>query len=188
MTITIRRRLMEHDGGTKFYQLFHFNRTDDRPVSASGGIVRRTHVVTHWGAKSVAKPWPGPRPVNGGQVQHHHNTIAYAEKRAEKARERPGKGRYIDVGGEDVYTYSEWDEFELAVTELMGADEAHMVLVALSLRGPDKRLETARDLTSKPTKVPEEAPASPVKRRPRPPKAEPDTAISSPRPEGWGTW
>jgi len=167
MTFTVKRRLAQHEGGTKFYQVFQFQRGDTR--GDEGSAVRRSCAATHWGAMAVARPWPNPRPVNGGQLQHLPVT-AYSTKWNDKM-----KRGYCAAGAEETSQFHTAAEFETWVTEQLGAEEAHQVFVSMSLRGSDARLDTADDWPGI-NKVSKPAP-----------KAAPDTSTIA-RPEGWGAW
>lgn len=178
MTITVKRRWMEHSTGTKFYQLFHFFRSDTR-LLPHGGLITRTHTLTHWGAMKIAKGSTEPRPVNGGQVQHLEG-VEFAIKTSEKTALRKGERYSVVSDRDEVFTMT--SAFETWLIEQVGAEEAHPIMVALSLRGGDTRLETADDESA--SAWPGLDKHMPAKRTP---KAPAETAPIA-RPDGWGAW
>jgi hypothetical protein len=161
MTFNVHRRLMHHEGGTKFYQLFQIERRDS-DMGRAVGVVRNI-TVTHWGKMSIiAGHGNDPRPVNGGETQQLDGAAVFRTKTNEKAR----KGYMVVHDGANQF--ADADAFERWIIEQFGAEKAHDILVDMSLRGSGAR----------------PAPSDP---KPKAPREDSELAEIT-RPESWGSW
>jgi hypothetical protein len=155
---TVHRTLMHHELGTKFYQAFYIS-DDDRNKAAC---------LTHWGKISIiGDREKKPRPVMGGETQHHVGGSKYGSVIREK--EKRGYSKFAEFSER----FKSRDAFEKWLVEQMGASSAHAIMVNLGLGGVGG------------DPIPEPAAESV-------PSTRDDTETladtTTERPESWGSW
>lgn len=108
--IRVTSNWLEHEGGTKFYQVFQL-------VPETG----RSVTVTHWGKMAVARGEKNVRPVNGGETQVVEGRLLISKTTAKIKR-----GYSVDNSTENSYgDDSPW------FVEHFGAELAHRIEVAM---------------------------------------------------------
>lgn len=137
-TFEVRKLWMDHDGGTKFYQVFRI----------SAQVAWGAPVVTlgHYGKQSVAKGL-GSRPINGGSTKIYPGD-KYREVIGEKNRVRAG-GRYLSTpAGEVTEVFNDEKAFTAYLTKMFMVNDRSDIENELGLHG-------VREIAATPTPAPE---------------------------------
>lgn len=168
---TINQRVyLQHEHGTKFYQLIEYARIED-------GVTTRKVVVVHFGPMSSARSVP-PRPVGGGQVQFKEGVVGdfFDSQMALKLKGKAsGKYQIAWRAVEKDKPIQDQDDFYISTVKDLGAANAQRVCIELGIKIGDDGMP---ELT-----VSEPGPAYPATSR-----DDADIELIEERPDGWGSW
>lgn len=125
MNYQIRRRLLDHEGGTKFYQLFLI-------VNPHTG---KSALVTHYGPNSSRTT----RPIEKGQMKVHEGDGVSAFNEVHAAKRKRG---YRDaLAGMSVDDMADTQDFGELVVQTFGAKVASEVFVKIGMTSSGRSIE-----------------------------------------------